>query len=308
MANVTAAMVKDLREKTGAGMMDCKTALTENNGDIEAAVDWLRQKGLSSAAKKSGRVAAEGLVGIATSGTAGVVAEVNSETDFVSRNEDFQAFVKTVTELGLANDGDLPAVLDSGYPGSERKVAEQLTHNIATIGENMAIRRMHGVSVKNGLVVSYLHNKITSELGKIGVLIGLESDAPADVLEGLGRQLAMHVAATNPKSLDVDDLDAGIIEREKNVLVEQARESGKPEEIIQKMIEGRMRKFYEEVVLLQQTSVVDGETKIGDMIANAGKDAGKDIKLVSFIRFELGEGIEKKEDDFAAEVKQAAGV
>lgn len=308
MAEITAAMVKDLREKTGAGMMDCKTALNETGGDIEAAVDWLRKKGLSSAAKKSGRVAAEGLVSIATSGTAGVVVEVNAETDFVSRNEDFQAFVKTVTELALANDGDLAAVLESGYPGSERTVAEQLTHNIATIGENMAIRRMQGISVKNGLVASYLHNKVSPVLGKIGVLVAIESEAAPETLEQLGRQLTMHVAATGPKSLDVENLDKDLVAREKNVLIEQAKGSGKPAEIIEKMIEGRLRKFYQEVVLLEQTSVIDGETKIADLIAKTAKDAGQDIKLVAFVRYELGEGIEKKQEDFAAEVKQAAGV
>ena len=308
MAKVTASMVKDLRAKTGAGMMNCKKALAEAGGNMETAVDWLRQKGLSSAAKKSGRVAAEGLVGIATGGNSGVVVEVNAETDFVARNEKFQRFVKTVTELALANDGDMEAVLSSGYTGNGRTVTEQLSHIIATIGENMTIRRMQAVSVSSGLVLTYLHNRVTPELGKIGVLIALESDAPEDVLEGLGKQIAMHVAATNPKSLDVDDLDTALVKREKKVLVEQARSTGKPDEIIEKMIEGRMRKFFAEVVLLKQTSVIDGETKIADLIANAAKEAGTDIKLTSFVRYELGEGIEKKSADFAAEVKQAAGV
>ena len=308
MAEITASMVKELRDKTGAGMMDCKKALAETGGDIEAAVDWLRQKGLSAAAKKSGRVAAEGLVAAATGGNAGVVAEVNAETDFVARNQDFQDFVKTVAELGLANDGDLEAVLKSGYPGGERTVSEQLTHNIATIGENMGIRRMQALNVAKGLVATYIHNKVTPELGKIAVLVALESDAPADALEGLGKQLAMHVAATAPKALDVESLDKDLIAREKSVLEEQARDSGKPEEIIAKMIEGRMRKFYQEVVLLEQTSVIDGETKIADLVAAAAKDAGKEIALSGFVRYELGEGIEKKEDDFAEEVKKAAGV
>lgn len=307
MAEITAALVKELREKTGAGMMDCKKALTENNGDLEASIDWLRQKGFASAAKKSGRVAAEGLVGVATSGNVGVVCEVNAETDFVAKNEQFQEFVKSVTGLGMANEGDLDAVLKSGYPGTDRTVSEQLTHNIATIGENMAVRRMQGLSVKNGVVASYLHNKVTDELGKIGVLVALESEGDAAVLEALGKHLAMHIAATNPKALDTDSLDPELVEREKNVLVEQARDSGKPEDIIQKMIEGRMRKFYEEVVLLKQTSVIDGETKIETVIAGAAKDAGSDIKLKAYARFELGEGIEKKEEDFAEEVKKVAG-
>jgi len=308
MTEITASLVKELRLKSGAGMMDCKKALSEVNGDLEAAVDWLRQKGLAAAAKKSTRVAAEGLIGIAIGGNTGVAVEVNAETDFVSRNEQFQAFVKTVSELGLANDGDLEAVMESGYPGSERTVAEQLTHNIATIGENMSVRRMAALSVDQGLVVSYLHNRVTPELGKIGVMIALESEAPAEVLEDLGRRLAMHVAATSPKALVEAELDPALVERERTILIEQARESGKPEEIINKMIEGRMRKFYEEVVLLKQTSVLDGETKIADVVANAAKEAGTGITLKAYVRFELGEGIEKKEDDFAAEVKAAAGV
>lgn len=307
MAEITAVLVKELREKSGAGMMDCKKALSENNGDIEAAIDWLRQKGFAAAAKKSGRVAAEGLVGVATSGTVGVVSEVNAETDFVSRNEQFQDFVKTVTVLGMANDADMAAVEESGYPGSDRTVAEQLTHNIATIGENMNIRRMAGVSVEKGLVSSYLHNKVTDDLGKIGVLVGLESDADEATLEGLGKHLAMHIAATAPKALDTESLDPELIEREKNVLIEQARSTGKPEEIILKMIEGRMKKFYKEVVLLEQVSVIDGENSVGQVIANAAKEAGTDIKVIGFVRFELGEGIEKKEEDFAEEVKKVAG-
>lgn len=307
MAEITAALVKELREKSGAGMMDCKKALTETGGDIEASIDWLRQKGFAAAVKKSGRVAAEGLVGVATSGTVGVVLEVNSETDFVSRNEQFQEFVKTVTELGMANDADLTAVLESGYPGSDRTVADQLTHNIATIGENMNIRRMTGVSVKQGLVASYLHNKVTPELGKIGVLVALESKADETTLEALGKHLAMHIAATNPKALDTDSLDKDLVEREKNVLIEQARSTGKPEEIILKMIEGRMQKFFKEVVLLKQVSIVDGENNIEAVIAAASKATGKDIKLTGFVRFELGEGIEKKTEDFAEEVKKVAG-
>lgn len=308
MTEITASLVKDLRAKSGAGMMDCKKALTEVDGDLEAAVDWLRRKGLAAAAKKSSRVAAEGLIGIATGGNSGVAVEVNSETDFVSLNQQFQEFVKTVSQLGLANDGDLKAVMESGYPGSGNTVAEQLTHNIVTIGENMTVRRMAAVSVEKGLVVSYLHNKLTPELGKIGVLVALESDAGEEPLADLGRHLAMHIAATAPKALSEADLDPALVKRERAILVEQARESGKPEEIIQKMIEGRMRKFYQEVVLLSQTSVIDGETKIAGVIANAAKQAGTGITLKAYLRFELGEGIEKKKDDFAAEVKAAAGL
>ena len=308
MTEITASLVKDLRLKSGAGMMDCKKALTEVDGNLEAAVDWLRRKGLAAAAKKSSRVAAEGLIGIATGGNSGVAVEVNSETDFVSLNQQFQEFVKTVSQLGLANDGDLKAVMESGYPGSDNTVAEQLTHNIVTIGENMTVRRMAAVSVEKGLVVSYLHNKLTPELGKIGVLVALESDAGEEPLADLGRHLAMHIAATAPKALNEADLDPALVKRERAILVEQARESGKPEEIIQKMIEGRMRKFYQEVVLLSQTSVIDGETRIAGIIDAAAKQAETGITLKAYLRFELGEGIEKKKDDFAAEVKAAAGL
>lgn len=308
MAEVTAALVKELRLKSGAGMMDCKKALDETGGDIEAAVDWLRQNGLAAAAKKSSRVAAEGLVGIATGGNSGVIVEVNAETDFVALNEQFQEFVKTVAEIGLANDGDMAAVLDSGYPGSDRTVAEQLTHNISTIGENMAVRRTAGLNIKKGQVISYLHNKVADGLGKIGVMVALESEASDETLATLGKHLAMHIAATSPKALSEDDLDAKIVERERKILIEQARSTGKPEEIIMKMIEGRMRKFFEEVVLLKQISVVDGKAIISEVIEAAAKEAGTPIVLSGFIRFQLGEGIEKKTSDFAAEVKAAAGL
>jgi len=308
MAEVTAALVKELRLKSGAGMMDCKKALDETGGDIEAAVDWLRQNGLAAAAKKSSRVAAEGLVGIATGGNSGVIVEVNAETDFVALNEQFQEFVKTVAEIGLANDGDMAAVLESGYPGSDRTVAEQLTHNISTIGENMAVRRTAGLNIKKGQVISYLHNKVADGLGKIGVMVALESEASDETLATLGKHLAMHIAATSPKALSEDDLDAKIVERERKILIEQARSTGKPEEIIMKMIEGRMRKFFEEVVLLKQISVVDGKAIISEVIEAAAKAAGTPIVLSGFIRFQLGEGIEKKTSDFAAEVKAAAGL
>jgi elongation factor Ts len=308
MAEISAAKVKELRDKTGAGMMDCKKALGEAKGDLEGAVDLLRKKGLSAAAKKSSRVAAEGLIGIATGGEVGVIAEVNAETDFVSRNEQFQDFVKTVTELGLANEGDLTAVMESGYPGSDRTVAEQLTHNIATIGENMTLRRMAAVAVKKGLIASYLHNKVTPELGKIGVLVGLESEAPKAALDELGKALAMHIAAASPKALTAKDLDPELVEREKAIFADQAKQSGKPAEIVAKMVEGKLRKFYQEAALLEQTSIHDNETKIADAVAAAANKAGKPIAVSGFVRYALGEGIDKGESDFAAEVKQAAGL
>ena len=299
--SVTAALVKELREKSGAGMMDCKKALAETDGDMEAAVDWLRTKGLATAAKKSGRVASEGLVAFAVDGTRGALIELNAETDFVARNTEFQEFASTLATLALgANDIDALTGLD--YPGTGRNVAEELTHKIATIGENMSLRRMASVSVGSGAVVSYMHNATAAGLGRIGVLVALESTAGADVLEGLGKQIAMHIAATAPASLSVDDLDEDMVQRERDVLIEQAKASGKPQEIAEKMVEGRMKKYYKEVVLLEQTSVIDGETAIGDVIAKAGKDAGADIALTAFVRFNLGEGIEKEETDFAAEV------
>jgi len=307
MAEITAALVKELREKTGAGMMDCKKALVENGGDMEASLDWLRTKGLAAAQKKSGRTAADGLVAVATSGTSGAVVEVNAETDFVARNPDFQGFVKTIAELALANDGNQDTVLTTGYPGESRNVSEQLTHLIATIGENMSLRRMTALSVNSGLVSSYVHNAVTTGLGKIGVLVALESEAGEDVLAPVAKQLAMHIAAAAPQSLDVDDLDQDIVARERAVQIEQAKESGKPMEIIEKMIEGRMRKFFKDVVLLEQTSVIDGETQIRKWLEQEGKSAGSEIKLAGFVRYALGEGIEKEESDFAAEVAAAVG-
>ena len=299
--SVTAALVKELREKSGAGMMDCKKALAETDGDMEAAIDWLRTKGLATAAKKSGRVASEGLVAIAVDGTRGALIELNAETDFVARNTEFQEFASALANLALGAD-DIDALSGVDYPGTGRNVAEELTHKIATIGENMSLRRMAAVSVSSGAVVSYMHNATAAGLGRIGVLVALESTAGADVLEGLGKQIAMHIAATAPASLSVDDLDKDMVQRERDVLIEQAKASGKPQEIAEKMVEGRMKKYYKEVVLLEQTSVIDGETAIGDVIAKAGKDAGADIALTAFVRFNLGEGIEKEETDFAAEV------
>ena len=307
MAEITAALVKELREQTGAGMMDCKKALAENGGDLDQAVDWLRTKGLSAAAKKSGRVAAEGLVAVAVDGNKGAVVEVNSETDFVSRNEQFQDFVRGVASLALAADGDMDKLLAADYPGAGRTVADQLTHMIATIGENMTIRRCDVMTVGNGVLSTYVHNAMTDGVGKIAVLVGLESTGDKGKLEAFGKQLAMHVAAAKPQSVSRDELDPEILERERVVLSEQARESGKPEEIIGKMVEGRLRKFYEEVCLLDQTFVIDGETQVSKAVEAAGKDAGGAISINGFKMFVLGEGIEKEVGDFAAEVAAAAG-
>ncbi len=302
MAQITAALVKELREKSGAGMMDCKKALSENDGDIEAAMDWLRQKGIAKAEKKSGRVAAEGLVAVASNGTAGVAIEVNSETDFVSRNEQFQTLVKGVVDVALANNGDYEATKNATFPGESHSVEAEVTEAIGTIGENMTFRRSTGLRVNNGVVATYIHNAVAPGLGKLAVLVALESDADSSVLETLGKQLAMHVAATNPQSMTIDELSPEAVEREKAILIEQARESGKPENIIEKMIVGRMNKFYQEVVFVEQTFVIDGETVIKKVIENAAKAAGTDINLAGYVRLELGEGIEKEVDDFAAEV------
>jgi elongation factor Ts len=306
MAEITASLVKELREKTGAGMMDCKRALGETLGDIEGAVDWLRKKGLAAAAKKAGRIAAEGLVGVATQGNAGAVVEVNSETDFVARNEAFQNFVRQVAELALAK-GDLEAVKAGSFPGTGRTVAEELTHLVATIGENMSLRRIRRLEVGKGVVVSYVHNALVAGLGKIGVLVALESTGDAAKLTALGKQLAMHVAAANPQFLTIADVDAASLDRERDVLREQAKASGKPDAIIDKMVEGRLRKYYEEVVLLEQIFVVDGETRIAKVVDAAAKEAGAPIKITAFARFALGEGIEKEQSDFAAEVAAQLG-
>jgi elongation factor Ts len=305
MGQITASMVKELRETTGAGMMDCKKALAETDGDMEAAVDWLRKKGLAAAAKKAGRVASDGLVAVIADGPKGAVVEINAETDFVARNETFQGFVRNVAEVALAQDGDADKIQAADYPGTGRTVAEELTHNIATIGENMSFRRSRALSVENGVVASYIHSATAPGLGKIGVLVALESTGDAGKLEALGKQLAMHVAAARPEALSTDDVDPSSLERERDVLVEQARASGKPENIIEKMVEGRLRKYYEEVVFLEQVFVVDGETKVSKVVENAAADVGAPIRLTGFARFELGEGIEKKEDDFAAEVAAA---
>lgn len=307
MAEITAALVKDLREKTGAGMMDCKKALVETNGNLEEAVDWLRKKGLAAAAKKAGRVAAEGLVGVATSGTTGAIVEINAETDFVARNDQFQAFVSAVSELALKKDYDVDALKAEKY-NSEQTVEGQVTHLIATIGENMNLRRNTRLSVSQGVVSSYIHNATAPGLGKIGVLVALESAADASKLNELGRKIAMHIAAASPIALRIEDVDSSVLDRERNVLVEQARASGRSEEIIEKMVEGRIRKYYDDVVLLEQAFVLDGQTKISQVIELASKDLGSPISLTGYVKFTLGEGIEKVATDFAAEVQaQAAG-
>jgi elongation factor Ts len=302
MAEITATLVKELREKTGAGMMDCKRALSETAGDLEGAVDWLRKKGLAAAAKKAGRVAAEGLVGTAVAEGRGAVFEVNAETDFVARNETFQGFVRTVAELARDTGDDLEVLKGAPYPGTGRTVADELTHMIATIGENMALRRARRLQVKSGSVAAYMHNALAPGLGKIGVLVALESTGDATQLAALGRQLAMHVAAANPQYLDIASVDPAALERERSVLREQAKTSGKGDAIIDKMVEGRLRKFYEEVVLLEQIFVVDGETRVSKVVEAAAKQAGAPIRIAGFVRFALGEGIDKGTTDFAAEV------
>jgi elongation factor Ts len=302
MAEITAALVKELREKTGAGMMDCKRALGETSGDLEQASDWLRKKGLAAAAKKAGRVAAEGLVGVATEGSVGAVVEINSETDFVARNEAFQSFVGTVTRLALGAGDDIEMLKGVAYPGTGRTVGEELTHLIATIGENMALRRASRIQISKGVVAAYVHNALAAGIGKIGVIVGLESSGDPARLAAFGRQLAMHVAAAHPQYLDIASVDKAAVEREREILRDQARQSGKPEAIIEKMVEGRLRKFYEETVLVEQIYVIDGESRVGKVVEAAGKEAGAPIKVTGFVRFALGEGIDKKESDFAAEV------
>ncbi len=301
MAEITAQLVKELREKTGAGMMDCKKALAENKGDIEEASDWLRKKGLSAAAKKSGRIAAEGLVGVAAKGARGAVVEVNAETDFVARNDKFQEFVKATTEIALQANGDVEA-LKSAKMASGKSVSDELTDLVATIGENMNLRRSTTLSVGSGVVSSYMHNALTPGLGRIGVLVALESTAPVAKLQELAHKLSLHVAAANPIALSTADVPAATVERERNILTEQAQASGRPPEVIAKMVEGRLRKFYEESVFLEQVFVVDGETKVAKVVEQAAKEAGAPIKVAGFVRYALGEGIEKKQEDFAAEV------
>lgn len=308
MAEITAALVKQLRDKTGAGMMDCKKALTENDGDVEGSVDWLRKKGLSAAAKKSGRAAAEGLIGVAASGTVGAMVEVNAETDFVGRNEQFQAFVTRAVEIALAVD-DRDALLAADF-GNGTSVADALTNLIATIGENMTVRRMAKVTVDQGAVATYVHMPTAPGLGKIGVLVGLESSGGGAALDELGRNVAMHVAAANPLVAARDDLDSAVVERERNVLREQAREQGKPDNIVEKMIEGRMRKYFEEVVLTEQAYIRDTDKTVAKVVEETSAAHGAPVRVAGFVKFVLGEGVDKGPDgpgDFAAEVAKLAG-
>ena len=294
MANITAAMVKELREKTGAGMMDCKTALGETSGDLESAVDWLRKKGLAKAAKKAGRVAAEGLVAVESAGRTAAMVEVNAETDFVARNDQFQAFARDAARLALGTDGTVAAL--------ETALRDRLNELIATIGENMTLRRVVKLQVEQGVIASYVHGAVGDGLGRIGVLVALESGGDADKLAALGRQLAMHVAAANPLSLTPEDLDPAVIERERAIHLEQARASGKPEDILHKMVDGRIRKFYEEVVLLKQAFVMNPDQTIEQLVAETAKSLGSPVAVKGFVRLALGEGVEKPSDDFAAEV------
>jgi len=306
MTSISASTVKELRDKTGAGMMDCKAALAETGGDMEAAVDWLRTKGLAKAAKKAGRLASEGLVGLAGDTTRGAIVEVNSETDFVARNEQFQEAVAKIAELAMEAGGDLDQLAAMQYSDGGASVAEQVNELIATIGENMSLRRTAQLEVGKGVVARYLHNSVAPGLGKIAVLVALESEGDQEALAAFGKQLAMHIAATSPLSVSTDELDADVVERERAVLTEQAKESGKPDEVIQKMVEGRLRKYFEEVVLLSQTFVIDGESKVDQAVKAAEKDVGAPIKVAAFHRVALGEGLDKKEEDFAAEVAAAA--
>ena len=301
MAGITAAMVKELREITGAGMMDCKAALKETDGDMQAAVDWLRKKGLAKAAKKAGRTAAEGLVAFAVEedakGATGVLVEVNSETDFVARNELFQKMVADIAQTAIGAGGDFEKLRAETFPGTGKSVDEHIAEMVGQIGENMTLRRAAGITVEEGAVASYVHGQVTEGAGKIGVIVGLKSSGDKAVLKSVGKQIAMHVAAARPLAARVEELDQEVVNREKEVLADQARASGKPENIIEKMVEGRLRKFYEESVLLEQIFVIDGETKVGKVIENAAKDAGAPVELVGFARLQLGEGVEKKDDE-----------
>ena len=300
MVNITAGMVKELRDKTGAGMMDCKAALGETAGDLEAAVDWLRKKGLAKAAKKAGRVAAEGLIAVESSGRTAVMVEVNSETDFVARNDTFQAFAREVAKRALDTDGSVEAIEAAHIPGGPATVRDRLNELIATIGENMTLRRAVKMEVREGFIATYVHSAVAEGLGRIGVLVALESGGDADKLGKLGRQIAMHVAAASPLALDPESLDPAVVQRERGIHLEQARASGKPENVVEKMVEGRIRKFYEEAVLLKQTFVIDQETPIEKVLANAAKEVGAPVRIAGFARFALGEGVERDETDEAA--------
>lgn len=309
MSVISGELIKQLRESSGAGILDCKKALTESNGDMDAATDWLRKKGLASAAKKASRVAAEGLVGVYTKDNKGYVLEINSETDFVARNEQFQKFVTTLLTLAYEkNVTNIDALKELAFPGTSHNVAEELSRNVATIGENLSLRRLQMLSVPHGIVAGYVHNAVVPNLGKIGTLVALESTGNTEKLAALGKSLAMHVAAAQPKSLQISDLPQDVVAREKEVLIEQIKDSGKPQEIIDKMIDGRLRKFYQDVVLLEQTYVIDGESRISDLLKKSEKDVGAPVSLVAFERFMLGEGIEKVQSDFSAEVAAQAGL
>jgi elongation factor Ts len=312
MAEITAGLVKDLRERTGAGMMDCKKALTEVNGDMEAAIDWLRKKGLAAAAKKAGRVASEGLVGVAidesSNGLAGAAIEINAETDFVARNDKFQNLVRNTAMIAAKSEYTVDSLKTAAFPGEAPTVDEEITRLIAVIGENMHLRRQQRLSVTQGHVSSYVHNAVAPGLGKIGVLIALESSGNKEKLADLGKRLAMHVAAANPQALNIEALDPQLLEREKSIVTEQARASGRPEDIIAKMVEGRIRKFYEEVVLMEQTFIIDGKTKIREMLEETSKELNSPVTLKAYVRYALGEGVEKSESDFAAEVMAQAGI
>ena len=304
--SISAALVKQLREMTGAGMMDCKAALAETGGDLEAAVDWLRKKGISKADKKAGRTAAEGLIGLAADATSAVVVEVNSETDFVARNDAFQDLVRNIAQVALGTDGSVEAVAAAAYPGSGKSVADSVRDAIATIGENMTLRRSAKLSVGKGAVATYVHNSVGEGLGKIGVLVAIETDGNADAARNFARQVAMHVAATNPLALTEAEVDPAAVAREKEIFSDQARQSGKPENIIEKMVEGRLRKFYEEVVLLKQAFVINPDLTIEKALKEAEKEIGAAAKITGFVRFALGEGVERESSDFAAEVAAAA--
>ena len=306
MTTITASMVKELREMTGAGMMDCKTALNETGGDIEAAVDWLRAKGISKADKKAGRTAAEGLIGIAAAGTAAVVVEVNSETDFVARNDEFQTLVREIAEAALGTDGSTEAVAAVTLASSGKSVTETVKDAVGKIGENLSFRRSARLAVGEGAVATYVHNAVADGLGKLGVLVSIETAGNAEQAGAFARQVAMHVAATNPLALSPEDVDPAEAEREKAIFIEQAKGSGKPDNIIEKMVEGRMRKFYEEVALLKQAFVINPDLTVEKALAEAEKDIGAPAKITGYVRFALGEGIEKEEGDFAAEVAAAA--
>lgn len=303
--SITAAMVKELRDKTGAGMMDCKKALGETDGNMEAAIDWLRAKGIAKADKKSGRTAAEGLIAVASEGNSAVVVEVNSETDFVARNDGFQDLARSIASVAMSTDGSADAVSAATVPSTGKSVTDTVKDAIAHIGENMNFRRSAKLSVDDGIVATYVHNAVADGLGKLGVIVAVKSTGNKDALAAIGRQVAMHIAATNPLALTSDDVDAAVADRERNVFIEQARESGKPEAIIEKMVEGRMRKFYEEVALLSQAFVMNPDQTVGEAVKAAAADAGAPVEVTGFVRFQLGEGIEKEESDFAAEVAAA---